>query len=93
MNNTVLQVPLSKKLRQQSEKVAVSMGFSSLQEVVRIFLNKLICGEMTVSFSMPVVKISNKNALRYQKMIEDYEKNKNITKTTSLNDFFAKLNE
>lgn len=37
MNNTVLQIPLSKDLRVKSLKAAEDLGFSSLQEVVRVF--------------------------------------------------------
>jgi len=94
MNNTVLQIPLSKKLREQSEKVAADMGFSSLQEVVRVFLNKLICGELTVSFDMPVVKISDKNAKRYQKIVEDYEKDRSKYRSfNNVNDMMKYLND
>lgn len=44
MNRTILQVPLDRTLRKEAEKQALSQGFSSLQEAVRIFLKKLARG-------------------------------------------------
>ena len=41
MQRAVLQVPINSQLRQQAEKAAMSQGFSSLQEIVRLFLTKL----------------------------------------------------
>lgn len=73
MNNTVLQVPLSVDLREKSEKAAVDMGFSSLQEAVRLFLKKLSLNQMVVTFAMPEIKLSAKNDRRYDKMIKKYE--------------------
>lgn len=93
MNHTVLQIPMSRELREKSEKAAVEAGFSSLQEAVRIFLKKFSCKELTVSFDMPKVKLSAKNEKRYIKMVEDYENNKNIVRTLTTEDFFDKLNE
>jgi len=92
MNDSVLQVPISKELRDKSEKVAKSSGFSSLQEVVRLFLKKFSNKELEIGFEMPKYKLSAKNEKRYMKMVEDYEKGINIVKTDSAKDFFAKLN-
>ena len=93
MNNTVLQIPMSSDLRQKSEKAAENQGFSSLQEVVRVFLNKFANGDLTLNFEMPQIKLSPKAEKRYQKIIQDYENDRNITKTDNLNDFFDKLNK
>jgi len=92
MNNTVLQIPMTMELREKSEKAAVEAGFSSLQEVVRIFLKKFSHKELTVSFDMPKIKLSAKNEKRYMKMIEDYKNNKDIVRTSTTKDFFDKLN-
>lgn len=40
MNTVTLQVPMSKTLRQQAQVVADEYGFSSIQEVIRLFLNR-----------------------------------------------------
>jgi len=76
MNNTVLQVPLSTDLREKSEKAAVDMGFSSLQEAVRLFLKKLSLNQMVVTFAIPEIKLSAKNERRYAKTEANFEKNK-----------------
>lgn len=89
MNNTVLQVPLTKELRQKSEIAASKAGFSSLQEAVRLFLHQFCQDKVSFSFNTPKVKLSPKNEKRYLQMVKEHSK---ITKTTSLDDFFAKLN-
>jgi hypothetical protein len=38
MNKTVLQIPINQELRISAEQEALSQGFSSLQELVRVFL-------------------------------------------------------
>jgi hypothetical protein len=93
MNNTVLQVPLTKDLRQKSEIAASKAGFSSLQEAVRLFLHQFCQEKISFSFNTPKIKLSPKNKIRYQKLLNDYKNDINITKTTSLEDFFAKLDE
>lgn len=81
MNNTVLQIPMSLELREKSEKAATNMGFSSLQEAVRVFLQKFSRQEIVISFDIPQIKLSTKNEKRYLKMIEDYKNNKDKYKS------------
>lgn len=84
MNRTILQVPVNAVLRREAEKQALSQGFSSLQEAVRIFLKKLAKGAMEVVFKEEeVVQLSAKNARRYDKMIENIKSGKVKTKTFS----------
>ncbi len=78
MNSTILQIPVNKNLRDQAASRAERMGFSSLQEVVRLFLNKIALGEIDVSFE-PTVQLSPKAIKRYNKMIDEIEAGKNIT--------------
>lgn len=73
MQKTILQVPVDAKLRDQAAAAAIAMGFSSLQETVRVFLRKLASRELTVSFKPPPVKLSKRAAARYDKMIDDIE--------------------
>ena len=93
MNNTVLQIPLSKDLRLKSEKAAEDLGFSSLQEVVRVFLSQLSRGAMDLRFETPEIQISKTNEKRYLEMVEDYKINKDIMKNGTVGDFFDKLNK
>jgi antitoxin component of RelBE/YafQ-DinJ toxin-antitoxin module len=47
-SKTILQVPISKALRDKAAQVAADMGFTSLQEAVRLLINQLAKG--TLSF-------------------------------------------
>jgi antitoxin component of RelBE/YafQ-DinJ toxin-antitoxin module len=93
MNNTVIQIPITKELRQKSETAANSAGFSSLQEVIRLFLHQFSQQKITLFFDTPKIKLSPKSEQRYLKIISDYQKNKNIVSTNSVDDFFAKINK
>lgn len=85
--NTILQVPVNKNLRDKAASKVAKMGFSSLQEVIRLFLNKVAEGEISITFE-ETVKLSSKAINRYNKMIEEVEsgkiKTKNFTDVTSL---------
>ena len=50
MNKTILQVPISKELKDKAEEASAKQGFSSLQESVRIFLAQLSQGNLKISF-------------------------------------------
>lgn len=83
MNTTVLQIPINKNIRDQAASVAVKMGFSSLQETVRVFLNQLVANQITITFQPPPVKLSKKNDIRYAKMIEEIKSGKTKLKSYS----------
>lgn len=82
MNSTTLQVPINKSMRDQAASKAERMGFSSLQEVVRLFLSKVAAGEIDVAFESKVT-LSSKNDKRYAQMIEDVKTGRVKTKTFS----------
>lgn len=76
--NTTLQVPLDNALKSKATKAAKTMGFSSLQETVRLFLNKLASGTMRVeltSFDADEY-MSPKAIARYDKMERDIDSGK-----------------
>lgn len=85
--NTILQVPISKQLRDQAASKAKKMGFSSLQETVRVFLRQLAEEEIKIQFE-ETIKLSPKAVRRYNKMIDEIEtgkvKTKSFTDTESL---------
>lgn len=91
-NKTILQVPIDISLRDQALKAAENLGFSSLQETIRVFLKKLASKSITVSFE-ETETLSPAAEKRYVKMIEDYKKNRNIVHCENVEDFFKKLNE
>lgn len=82
IHSTVLQIPIYKKIRDQASSKAEKMGFSSLQEVVRLFLNKIAAGEVDITFE-PKIALSPHNDNRYWKMINDIKTGKVKTKTFS----------
>lgn len=82
MDNTILQIPVNKNIRNQAALAAEKMGFSSLQEVVRLFLNKVAKGQIDIAFE-PTVTLSAKNDERYAKMMSDIKSGKVKTKSFS----------
>ena len=91
MQRAVLQVPINSQLRQQAEKAAMSQGFSSLQEIVRLFLTKLAENRIELTFQESI-KLSPKTEKRYLKMTEDFEKGKNIYTAKDVKDLIRQLN-
>lgn len=90
MNTTILQVPISKTLRDKAAQSALSQGFSSLQEAVRIFLNQLSSQAIRVTFEAKPVQLSPKAIKRYNKMSEDVRTGK--VKTVSFTDTDEMMN-
>ncbi|MDP3998414.1 MAG: hypothetical protein Q8P89_02265 [bacterium] len=82
MNSITLQVPINKNVRDQAALRIEKMGFSSLQEAVRLFLSKVAAGEIDVAFE-PKVTLSSRNDKRYTRMIKDVKTGKVKTKTFS----------
>jgi len=50
MNTTVLQVPINKSLKTAAKQEVEKLGFSSLQEAVRVFLAQLVQKTITINF-------------------------------------------
>lgn len=82
MNSITLQVPINKNVRDQAAVAAERLGFSSLQETVRIFLNKLAIGEVGIRFE-EIVQLSPKAIKRYNKIVDEIESGKVKTKSFS----------
>ena len=86
MSRTTLQIPLDTTLRNKAEEVATSVGFSSVQEVVRVFLSKFAAQSIDIGFYDKEVQLSKKAEARYALMINDAKKGKNTIKKNSLNE-------
>ncbi|MBI2009936.1 MAG: hypothetical protein HYS86_02030 [Candidatus Chisholmbacteria bacterium] len=80
MSKSLLQVPVETNLREQAARAAADMGFSSLQESVRVFLKQLAERSVRVKFE-PSVRLSAKNDRRYAKMIAEVKSGKVKTKS------------
>ena len=93
MNTTTIQIPINKSVRDQAASNAERMGFSSLQEVIRLFLNRIATGEIGVTFQ-ETVNLSPKAVKRYNKMIDEIESGKVKPKSfTNVNSLMEYLNE
>jgi len=80
MSRTTLQIPLDTTLRNKAEKVATAVGFSSVQEVVRVFLNKFATQSIDIGFYDKEAQLSKKAEARYIPMINEAKKRKGTVK-------------
>jgi len=92
MQRTILQVPLDKQLKSSAEKAASEQGFSSLQEIVRVFLAQLASNKVEVTLKESII-LSSENEKRYADMTKDFEAGNNIHSASSIDDLILKLNE
>ena len=92
MDRVILQIPLSKTLKEQAESVSTDYGFSSLQEIIRVILAKLAKKELRVSFTESgVVKLSPQGEKRYKQMDEDFRTGKNVYTSKNVKDLMKQL--
>ena len=73
MNTTNLQIPITEELKISAQQVADDMGFSSLQELVRIILKKISTKSIQINF-VDEERLSLKAEKRYLKMSEYIKK-------------------
>ena len=93
MQRTVLQIPINLELKNEAERAAQAQGFSSLQEVVRVFLSKFAQKQIGITFEQSV-QLSPQAIKRYDKMAEGIEKGQIKTKTfTDVNSLMKHLKE
>ncbi len=76
MQRTILQVPLPKELKISAEKAAQDAGFSSLQEVLRVFMKKFANKKIDLAFEEEVTYLSLKAEKRYTKIMRDVKSGK-----------------
>ncbi len=94
MSNTVLQIPMTMNLRNQALSVAKGKGFSSLQELVRVFLTQITEQKVDVSFHETPLVLSDKNNKKYSTMIDEVESGKVRAKSfKNTKDLLDHLNE
>lgn len=90
MDTTNLQIPLPKDLKLSAQQAASNMGFSSLQELVRIFLKKIATQTVHVNF-VEEEQLSPKAEKRYLKMVEDIKTGKGWHTAINAEDLFRQL--
>lgn len=93
MQRAVLQIPLPKELKLDAEKAALDYGFSSLQEILRVFIKKLASKTVSLTFEDNAVHLSPKAERRYLKAMEDFKKGRNVYYAKDVDDFFKQLDQ
>lgn len=88
---TVLQVPLSAVIRDQALVAAQELGFSSLQEAIRILLVKLAARRLTISIEENIIPLSSAAEKRYTKMDRDFAEGKNVRTAKTVADLINQL--
>jgi len=63
MKSNILQIPISPELRQKAEKEAKEIGFSSLQEMIRVMLTQITKKQKILEFK--VDDICSKYGINY----------------------------
>ncbi len=92
MNRVILQVPMSKELKEEAQKASSDLGFSSLQETIRVLLSKLSKRELTLTVQEErVVKLSPKAEKRYAKIEKDMKEGKNVYHASDVDDLIRQL--
>ena len=92
MSRTILQVPITKDLQVSAKKAAVKQGFSSLQDVIRVFLRQFALGQVAMRLEATgEERLSPAAERRYAKVVADIKKGKNVTKTESIDELLALL--
>ena len=93
MSRTVVQIPVSTDLRDSAHQMALSQGFSSLQEAMRVIMHRFSSGTLRVDvYSEPSpVKLTKDAIKRYNKMDQDLAKGINFKSATSVDDLMKQL--
>lgn len=76
MDTTILQVPIDKSLRDKATSAAHDQGFSSLQEVVRLFLHQVANKTIDFRLEPKPTQLSPKAIRRYNKISAEIESGK-----------------
>lgn len=74
MTKVTIQIPTDKKLKEKATKSAQEMGFSSIQEVLRVFMTKLARGEVGVSLEENVEYLTPQEEAVLERKYEEFLK-------------------
>ena len=94
MQRIILQVPMTRELKEKAELVSHDFGFSSLQETIRVLLTKLAKKELALRITEETEEITHLSKAaekRYKKAVTDIKAGRNITKTGSIDELLSTL--
>ena len=94
MQRIVVQVPMTRDLKERAEAVSSDLGFSSLQEIIRVLLTKLSKKEFSlhVGATEEITHLSPAAEKKFKKAIEDIKAGRNIYAPKNKQEFFELLN-
>lgn len=93
MQRVIVQVPMSKELKEKAQSASSDLGFSSLQETIRVLLTKLSKRELTMSVESveEINHLSKAAEARFKKAVRDIKAGRNIYRPKNKDEFFALL--
>ena len=93
MQRVIVQVPMSRDLKEKAEVVSSDLGFSSVQETIRVLLTKLSKREFSlkVEETEEITYLSPVAERKFKKAVEDIKAGRNIYKPKDKKDFFKML--
>ena len=89
----VVQVPMSKQLKEKAESVSADLGFSSIQEIIRVLLTKLSKKELSLKVEEveEITHLSPAAERKFKKAVADIKAGRNITKTKNIDELLSLL--
>lgn len=93
MQRVIVQVPMSKELKKKAETVSADLGFSSIQEIIRVLLTKLSKKELSLKVEEveEITYLSPAAERKFKKAVADIKAGRNIYKPKNKKEFFDLL--
>lgn len=93
MQRVVIQVPMSRELKEKAERASFDLGFSSLQEVIRVLITKLSKRELSLKIeeTEEITHLSKAAEKKFKKAVEDIKVGRNVTQAESVDDLLKLL--
>lgn len=94
MQRIVVQVPMPRELKEKAEIVSADLGFSSIQETIRVLLTKLSKREFSlkVEEAEEITYLSPAAERKFKKAVADIKAGRNVTKTENIDELLSLLN-
>jgi len=96
MQRVILQVPMSRDLKESAQNASSDLGFSSLQEAIRVLLTKLAKKELSLKVreeteAEEITHLSKAAEKKFKKAVADIKAGKNIYSPKNKEEFFKML--
>ena len=94
MQRVIVQVPMNKELKEKAEAVSSDLGFSSLQEAIRVLLTKLSKREFSLKVTEEIEEVTHLSQTaekKFKNAVEDIKAGKNVTKSENIDELLKLL--